>query len=82
MSVIIKARSTQGAALLDNLVDLSKIAFYTVGVITLVAHLLTVVYRAIKIHEWRAKRRAKKPKSEMTMLRKRLAKQRKTLPRY
>lgn len=66
---------------MDNLVDLSKIAFYAVATITLVAHLLTVVYRAIKIHEWRAKRRAKKPKSELDRIRKRLAKQRKTLPR-
>lgn len=66
---------------MENIVDLSKIAFYTVGVITLVAHLLTVVYRAIKIHEWRAKRLAKKPKSELAILRKRLAKQRKTLLR-
>ena len=66
---------------MDDIVDWSKLAFYVIGSITLIAHLLTVVYRAIKIHEWRTKRRSKKPKSEMTVLRKRLARTRKTYSR-
>jgi len=51
------------------------------GMIAIGAHLLTIAYRMIKIHDWRTKRKAKKPKTQLAILRKRLARQRKTILR-
>lgn len=66
---------------MDILLIASKIGFYVLGIITFGAHLLTIVYRTIKIHDWRAKRKAKKPKTQLAILRKRLARQRKSILR-